>query len=154
MYTPTWITSCPPYSDGRTTWPERFLVFYSTKFQRHIEEMLVSPMPNWIIVAGYVTGGVARGICVAVVVTAVALVFSDVSVRSPLLMVVVIVLTATLFSCGGFINAMLARSFDDVSIVPTFILTPLTYLGGVFYLSTCCQNCGGTRVLAIPSCIW
>tara|TARA_Y100001934_G_C12382009_1_gene792968 strand:+ start:6137 stop:6949 length:813 start_codon:yes stop_codon:yes gene_type:complete len=107
--------------------------FYSTKFQRHIEEMLVSPMPNWIIVAGYVTGGVARGICVAVVVTAVALVFSDVSVRSPLLMVVVIVLTATLFSCGGFINAMLARSFDDVSIVPTFILTPLTYLGGVFY---------------------
>lgn len=107
--------------------------FYSTKFQRHIEEMLVAPIPNWVIVAGYVTGGVARGICVAVVVTAVALVFSDVSIKAPVLMMAVVVLTAILFACGGFINAMLARNFDDVSIVPTFILTPLTYLGGVFY---------------------
>ena len=107
--------------------------FYSTKFQRHIEEMLVSPMPNWIILAGYLSGGVARGLAVAVVVSVVALGFAGLEVRHPGLMVVVIVLTATLFSCAGFINAMLARNFDDVSIVPTFILTPLTYLGGVFY---------------------
>jgi ABC-2 type transport system permease protein len=107
--------------------------FYSTKFQRHIEEMLVSPLPNWIIVAGYVTGGVARGLAVALVVTSVALVFANVQVQHPAFALLVVILTATLFALAGFINAMLARNFDDVTIVPTFILTPLTYLGGVFY---------------------
>jgi ABC-2 type transport system permease protein len=107
--------------------------FYSTKFQRHIEEMLVSPMPNWVILAGYLTGGVARGLAVAVVVSTVSFVFAGLTVKHPLLMVLVAVLTAVLFACAGFINAMLARNFDDVTIVPTFILTPLTYLGGVFY---------------------
>lgn len=110
--------------------------FYSTKFQRHIEEMLVSPMPNWVILAGYLTGGVARGVAVAVVVSVVALAYAGLEVRHPVLMVLVVVLTSVLFSCAGFINAILARNFDDVSIVPTFILTPLTYLGGVFYSVT------------------
>lgn len=95
--------------------------------------MLVSPLPNWIIVAGYVSGGVARGLAIAVVVTGVSVVFANVHVQHPAFVLTVVVLTAALFSLAGFINAMLARNYDDVSIVPTFILTPLTYLGGVFY---------------------
>lgn len=107
--------------------------FYSTKFQRHIEELLVSPLPDWLIVAGYVTGGAARGVAVALVVTCVALVFAQPDVQHPLLMAIVVVMTATLFALAGFLNALFARSFDDISIMPTFVLTPLTYLGGVFY---------------------
>ena len=107
--------------------------FYSSKFQRHIEEMLVSPVPNYVIVLGYVSGGVTRGITCGIAVTAVSLVFSPLNVHSFTVMASMIILTAILFSLAGLINAVFAKSFDDISIVPTFVLTPLTYLGGIFY---------------------
>lgn len=107
--------------------------FFGAKFQRHIEEMLVAPIPDSIILAGYVIGGVARGLIVGLVVTVVALLFTDLQVHSYLIVISVVVLTAVLFSLGGFINAIFARTFDDISIIPTFVLTPLIYLGGVFY---------------------
>jgi ABC-2 type transport system permease protein len=107
--------------------------FFSTKLQHYIEELLIAPVPNWVVLAGYVSGGVARGTIVGVVVTLVSLFFTDLSVHSYALTLVVFVLTSVLFALGGFINAVYAKTFDDVSIVPTFILTPLTYLGGIFY---------------------
>jgi ABC-2 type transport system permease protein len=107
--------------------------FYSTKFHHHIEEMLISPISNFTILAGYVSGGVARGLTVGVCVTIVSQFFTDLEIAHPLIMIAVVVLTAVLFSIAGFINAVFAKSFDDISIVPTFVLTPLTYLGGVFY---------------------
>ncbi|EPC02500.1 membrane protein [Litchfieldella anticariensis FP35 = DSM 16096] len=107
--------------------------FFSNKFQRSVEEMMVSPMPNWVILTGFLLGGMARGLGVGVIVTFVSLFFSRLEVVHPLLTIGVVVLTAGLFSIGGFINALLADKFDDISIVPTFVLTPLTYLGGVFY---------------------
>lgn len=107
--------------------------FYGSKFQRHIEEMLVSPVPAWIILIGFVAGGVARGLVVGVAVTAVAMFFADLHLHSPLVLVTTALLTSVLFSLAGFINGAFAKSFDDISIVPTFVLTPLTYLGGVFY---------------------
>ncbi|MGP9767068.1 ABC transporter permease [Halomonas sp. AOP13-D3-9] len=107
--------------------------FFSNKFQRSIEEMMVSPMPNWVILAGFILGGMARGLGVGLIVTVVSLFFTRLTMEHPLLTVLVVVLTSALFSIGGFINALLANKFDDISIVPTFILTPLTYLGGVFY---------------------
>ncbi|GEK73880.1 MULTISPECIES: ABC transporter permease [Halomonas] len=107
--------------------------FFSNKFQRSVEEMMVSPMPNWVILAGFVLGGMARGLGVGVIVTFVSLFFTRIDVAHPLLTIVVVVLTAALFAIGGFINALLGKKFDDISIVPTFVLTPLTYLGGVFY---------------------
>lgn len=107
--------------------------FYGSKFQHNIEEMLISPMPNYIILLGYVTGGVARGIIVGAVVTMVSLFFTDLSIQHYFITCIVVLLTAVLFSLAGFINGVYAKSFDDISIVPTFILTPLTYLGGIFY---------------------
>ncbi|CAM4233149.1 ABC transporter permease [Vreelandella rituensis] len=107
--------------------------FFSNKFQRSIEEMMVSPMPNWTILMGFVFGGMSRGLGVGLIVTLVSLFFTRLSVEHAWLTVLVVVLTSALFSIGGFINALLADKFDDISIVPTFILTPLTYLGGVFY---------------------
>ncbi|TVU87691.1 ABC transporter permease [Vreelandella titanicae] len=107
--------------------------FFSNKFQRSIEEMMVSPMPNWVILSGFILGGMARGLGVGLIVTVVSLFFTRLTMEHPLLTVLVVVLTSALFSIGGFINALLANKFDDISIVPTFILTPLTYLGGVFY---------------------
>jgi ABC-2 type transport system permease protein len=107
--------------------------FYMAKFQKSIEELLVSPLPNYLILVGYISGGVARGLIVGVVVTAVAMFFSDIQVHSWFISFAVFLLTAILFSIGGFINAIYANSFDDISIIPTFILTPLTYLGGIFY---------------------
>ncbi len=107
--------------------------FYSAKFQHSIEEILVSPTPSWLILAGYVGGGVARGILVGLAVTAVSLFFSELQIHNVAVLCSVVVLTAVLFSLAGFTNGMLATSFDDVSIVPTFVLTPLTYLGGIFY---------------------
>ena len=107
--------------------------FYSSKFQRHIEEMLVSPVPNYVIVLGFISGGVVRGIVCGIAVTAVSLIFSPLNIHSLAVMVSMIFLTAILFSLAGLINAVFARSFDDISIVPTFVLTPLTYLGGIFY---------------------
>lgn len=107
--------------------------FFSNKFQRNIEELLVAPVPNYVILAGFVAGGVARGIMVGLIVTLLSLAFTSFAVNNLLIIVSVILLTAVLFALGGFINAMYATKFDDVAIVPTFILTPLTYLGGVFY---------------------
>jgi ABC-2 type transport system permease protein len=107
--------------------------FFSSKFQKHIEEMLVAPIPNYVILAGYITGGVARGLLVGLVVTCVALFFTDLKIYSMTVTLITVVCTSILFSLGGLINGAFAKSFDDVSIVPVFILTPLTYLGGVFY---------------------
>lgn len=107
--------------------------FYSSKFSRYVEEFLVAPLPNWVILAGFVSGGVARGLVVGVAVTLVAMLFTDIEVYSYWVTLLVFTLTAILFALGGFINAVYANSFDDISIIPTFILTPLTYLGGVFY---------------------
>ncbi len=107
--------------------------FYSTKFQRHIEELLIAPVPNWVILSGYVSGGVARGLIVGFVVALVSGFFTQLNVHHYGVAAAVMVLTAILFSLAGFINATLANSFDDVSIIPNFVLTPLTYLGGVFY---------------------
>lgn len=107
--------------------------FYSAKFQRSIEEILVSPVSNVVLLLGYVLGGVARGIAVALVVTLVSFFFTKLGIYHALVMIYTVVMTAVLFSLGGFINAVYAKSFDDISIVPTFVLTPLTYLGGVFY---------------------
>ncbi len=107
--------------------------FFSAKFQRHIEEMQVSPMPNYIILLGFIFGGVARGLIVGAVVTVVSLMFVDLKIHSIPIAITVVFLTAVLFSIAGLINAVYAKSFDDISIVPTFVLTPLIYLGGVFY---------------------
>ena len=107
--------------------------FYSSKFSRYIEELLISPAPNWVILAGYVAGGVARGLVVGGAVMLVAMMFTEIQIHDPAVMLLICLMTATLFSLGGFINAIYANSFDDISIVPTFVLTPLTYLGGVFY---------------------
>ena len=107
--------------------------FYSTKFQRNIEELLVAPVPNWVILAGYVTGGIIRGLLVGLVVSLISLLFAEVVVNNLLITLSVAFLTATLFALAGFINAVLAESFDDISIIPNFVLTPLSYLGGVFY---------------------
>ena len=107
--------------------------FFGAKFGRHIEEMLVSPLSNATIILGHIAGGVMRGLFVGLVVAGIALAFTDLDVRHPLITVSMAFLTATVFSLAGFINAVFARKFDDISIVPTFVLTPLTYLGGVFY---------------------
>lgn len=106
--------------------------FYSAKYQRNIEE-LFAPVSNWIIIAGYVGGGVARGMLVGIIVTIVSLFFVDIHIHNLLIIFITLLLTTVLFSTAGLINGIFANSFDDVSIVPTFILTPLTYLGGVFY---------------------
>jgi ABC-2 type transport system permease protein len=107
--------------------------FYSTKFHHHIEELLVSPIANITIIAGYVSGGVARGLIVGIIVTVVSLFFTQITIHSYLITLLIALLTAILFSLAGLINAIFANNFDDITIVPTFILTPLTYLGGVFY---------------------
>ena len=107
--------------------------FFGSKFGRYVEELLVSPTPNWIILAGYVSGGVLRGCMVGGIVLAVSLLFTDLSIAHPLVMVASVVLAGVLFALAGFVNAVYAKKFDDIAIVPTFILTPLTYLGGVFY---------------------
>jgi ABC-2 type transport system permease protein len=107
--------------------------FYSAKFQSHIEELLVAPLPNYLILAGYVAGGTARGLLVGFIVTLVSLLFTQLPVQHLLITFSMVFLSAILFALGGFINAIYARSFDEIAIIPTFILTPLTYLGGVFY---------------------
>lgn len=107
--------------------------FYMSKFSHFIEEMLVSPMPNYLILLGYVIGGVARGLTVGFVVALISMLFADIHIYSYFILFSVVILTAILFSLGGFINAIYANSFDDISIIPTFVLIPLTYLGGIFY---------------------
>ena len=108
--------------------------FFGARFQRHIEEILIAPVPNWIILAGYITGGVTRGLIVGLIVTVIALFFTGMpSVYNPFIVVTTVILTSVLFSLGGFLNGIYAKNFDDISIIPTFVLTPLIYLGGVFY---------------------
>ncbi len=107
--------------------------FFSSKMQKNIEELLVAPVPNYVIIGGYVMGGVARGLCVGAMVTGVSLFFVPLQIEHWTVIISSVFLTSVVFSLGGFINAVYAKTFDDISIVPTFILTPLTYLGGVFY---------------------
>jgi ABC-2 type transport system permease protein len=106
--------------------------FFGAKFGTHIEELLVSPLPNWIIVAGYVCGGLMRGLMVGLVVTGVALVFTHLHIHHFLVIIAAAVLTSAIFALGGFINAVFAKNFDQVNWIPAFVLTPLTYFGGVF----------------------
>jgi len=110
--------------------------FFGAKFGHYVEELLVSPMPNWVILGGYVAGAMARGLAVGVIVMLIASLFTEVRVAHPLVAVTTLALGSLIFALAGFINAVFARKFDDVAIVPTFILTPLTYLGGVFYSIT------------------
>jgi len=110
--------------------------FYSSKFQKNIEEMLIAPMPNYVILLGFIAGGVARGLSCGLAVTVVSLFFTKIAIVNIAVVLSIAFLTAVLFSLGGFINALFAKSFDDISIIPTFVLTPLTYLGGIFYTIT------------------
>lgn len=107
--------------------------FYSAKYNRHIEEIQIAPVPNLVILLGFITGGVARGMTVGIAVTVVSLLFTDFSMHNPWVVILVALLTSCLFSIGGLLNAIFANSFDDISIIPNFVLTPLTYLGGIFY---------------------
>ena len=107
--------------------------FFGAKFGKHVEEMLVAPLPNWIIVLGYVAGGVLRGLMVGAVVTTVSLVFTKLHIHHLFIIMAAVLLTATVFSLGGLLNAVFAKNFDQVNWIPAFVLTPLTYFGGVFY---------------------
>lgn len=107
--------------------------FFSSKFQRNIEELLVSPTPNWVMVLGYISGGMARGLCVGMLVSLVSLLFIRLSLFHVPFTILFALLTSFVFSLAGLINGIFAKKFDDVSVVPTFVITPLTYLGGVFY---------------------
>jgi ABC-2 type transport system permease protein len=107
--------------------------FYFAKWTKTLEEILVSPTPNWVLVAGFVSGGVIRGLLVGVLVLAVSLFFTHLTIFSIGVLLAAVVLTSVLFSLGGLINGVFAKGFDGISIVPTFVLTPLTYLGGIFY---------------------
>jgi ABC-2 type transport system permease protein len=107
--------------------------FFGAKFQRFLEEISVSPLPNWVVVAGYVGGGMLRGLLVGAVVTVVSLLFTQLQIHHSFAILAAVLLTSAIFALGGFINAVFAKSFDHVNWIPTFILTPLTYFGGVFY---------------------
>jgi ABC-2 type transport system permease protein len=107
--------------------------FFGAKFQKHLEEMLVSPMPTYAIILGHVSGGVFRGLIVGSIVTIIALFFTKLQIINLFITISMVVLTAIVFSLAGLINAIFARKFDDVSIIPAFVLAPLTYLGGIFY---------------------
>ncbi|HET9390251.1 MAG TPA: ABC transporter permease [Steroidobacteraceae bacterium] len=107
--------------------------FFGAKFGKHVEEMLVSPLPNWIIVSGYATGGLVRGLLVGITVTAVSLLFAHLHIHHVLTIIAAVVLTSLAFSLGGFLNALFAKNFDQVNFVPVFVLGPLNYFGGVFY---------------------
>ncbi|MGL5758398.1 ABC transporter permease [Plesiomonas sp.] len=110
--------------------------FFSSKFQRNVEELLVAPVPPHVIILGYIGGGVARGLCVGILVTLISLFFVQIEVQHWWVVAVTVLMTSVVFALGGLINAVYARTFDDISIIPTFVLTPLTYLGGVFYSLT------------------
>ncbi|EYU13303.1 MULTISPECIES: ABC transporter permease [Photorhabdus] len=110
--------------------------FFGAKFQRSIEELLVAPVPTHIVIVGFVGGGVARGVCVGILVTLVSLFFVPLHIHAWWMIVVTLLMTSILFSLGGLLNSIFAKTFDDISIIPTFVLTPLTYLGGVFYSLT------------------
>ncbi len=124
--------------------------FFGVKFQKSIEELLVSPLPTWVIIWGYVLGGVFRGILIGVLVTIVSLFFITLKVHSIFIILSTVILTSIMFSLAGLLNAIFAKKFDDVSIVPTFVLTPLTYLGGVFYSINALPEIWQTISLANP----
>lgn len=124
--------------------------FFTAKMFGHIQEMLISPVPNHIILMGYIGGGMARGLAVGLIVTAVSLFFSSLHIEHPILTIAIVVLTSMLFSIAGLINAIYAKSFDDITIIPTFVLTPLTYLGGVFYSINMLSDFWQTISLANP----
>jgi ABC-2 type transport system permease protein len=107
--------------------------FFSTKFMRSVEELLVSPTPNYVILLGYVCGGMFRGLLVGLIVSLISLFFTDINIHNIGIVIVFVILTSLVFSLAGFLNSIFAKKFDDISIIPTFVLTPLTYLGGVFY---------------------
>jgi ABC-2 type transport system permease protein len=107
--------------------------FFSHKFQHSVEELLVSPVPNYVILCGFIVGGMARGLAVGIIVTFISLLFADLEIQNLFITISVVLLTSIVFALAGFINALFANSFDDISIIPTFVLTPLIYLGGVFY---------------------
>lgn len=107
--------------------------FFSAKFQRNVEELLVSPTPNWVIILGYVAGGMVRGLSVGFLVSVVSLLFVRMPVYNLFYVFIFALFTSFVFSLAGMINGLLAKKFDDISIIPTFVITPLTYLGGVFY---------------------
>ena len=110
--------------------------FYFAKFMRNIDEMLVSPMPDWLVIAGFISGGVMRGLIVGFFVLLVSLLFSHLAIYNFAVLIAAVVMTSVLFSLAGLINGIFAKGFDGISIVPTFVLTPLTYLGGIFYSIT------------------
>ena len=124
--------------------------FYSAKFQRSIEELLVSPMSNLLILLGYMSGGVFRGLIVGFIVSLIALFFTHLHIYSLLAIIAVTILSSSIFSLAGIINGIIANSFDDISIIPTFVLTPLTYLGGVFYSITLLPSIWQTLSLVNP----
>lgn len=124
--------------------------FYGSKFQRYVEELLIAPIPLSLILLGFVAGGVARGLVVGAMVTVVAAFFVDLQLHNIWVTLSVLILTATLFALGGFINAIFANSFDDISIIPTFVLVPLTYLGGIFYSVTMLPDFWQTVSMANP----
>jgi len=128
--------------------------FFSAKFHHSVEEMLVSPLPNNIILLGFVAGGVARGLIVGFIATVVSMYFSELQVHSYLVTFSVVILTSILFSLAGFINAAYARSFDDITIIPTFVLTPLIYLGECFIRSRCCRKSGSRSHWRTPFYTW
>jgi ABC-2 type transport system permease protein len=107
--------------------------FFGAKFGKHIEELLVAPLPNWLIVLGYVTGGVVRGMVVGGVVTIITLLFTKLHIANLLVVITAVLLSSAVFALAGMINAIFAKNFDQITFIPTFVLTPLTYLGGVFY---------------------
>lgn len=110
--------------------------FFSAKFQRNVEELLVSPTPDWVIILGYVAGGMVRGLSVGFLVSVISLVFIRMPIHNIFYIVIFALLTSFVFALAGMINGLLAKKFDDISIIPTFVITPLTYLGGVFYSIT------------------
>jgi ABC-2 type transport system permease protein len=124
--------------------------FFGAKFGKHLEEMLVSPLPSWVIVSGYVAGGVLRGLLVGSGVTIVSLLFTHLHVQHALVIVAAVLLTSITFSLGGFLNALFAKNFDQVNWIPTFVLTPLTYFGGVFYSVTLLPGWAQTLSYANP----
>ena len=124
--------------------------FFNAKMYGHVQEMLISPVPNHVILLGYIGGGMARGLTVGLIVTVVSLFFSELNIKHPLLTIGIVMMTSMLFSIAGFINAVYARNFDDISIIPTFVLTPLTYLGGVFYSINLLSDFWQTVSLANP----
>ena len=109
---------------------------FSVRFQKNIEEILVSPLHNGLILLGYVSGGILRGVIVSILVYLIAWFFIGLEMNHLPITLLVVILVATTFSLAGFTNAMIARNFDDVALIPTFVLTPLTYLGGVFYANS------------------